>query len=200
LADWTGLSDGDANLDQSNSAGFAAQFPAFAGRCVGNQPTCALRAPIALSGRIRSASVQKTKFQWRLMREARYAGTKTRLRMRTRTAQGFYPRSPIAYGRLFVRAQSVIRADGSPSAQVQIAAARCVLQRPQMSVRDHCALRAPTLFSVRIKIIRTENTVMNKTRTARWLYTRSPNAHGWLFHPCTVGDPRGPPFVLEKSF
>jgi len=30
---------------------------------------------------------------------------------------GFYPRSAIACGRLFVRMQSPIRADGSPSAQ-----------------------------------------------------------------------------------
>jgi hypothetical protein len=30
---------------------------------------------------------------------------------------GLYPRSLIAHGRLFVRAQSAIRADGTPSAQ-----------------------------------------------------------------------------------
>jgi len=30
-----------------------------------------------------------------------------------------------------------------------------------------CALRVPTVFSARIKTIRTENTVMDKTRTAR---------------------------------
>jgi hypothetical protein len=38
-----------------------------------------------------------------------------------------------------------------------------------------CALRAPTAFSVRIKTIRTENAVMDKTRTAR-VFTQNRNA------------------------
>jgi hypothetical protein len=33
-----------------------------------------------------------------------------------------------------------------------------------MSASGHCALRAPTAFSVRIKTIRTENAVMDKNR------------------------------------
>jgi hypothetical protein len=42
---------------------------------------------------------------------------KTRLWIKTKMVWGFYTRSPIAHGRLFVRAQSAIRSDGTPSAQ-----------------------------------------------------------------------------------
>jgi hypothetical protein len=35
---------------------------------------------------------------------------------------------------------------------------------PSHATRGHCALRAPTVFSVRIKTIRTENTVMDKNK------------------------------------
>jgi hypothetical protein len=31
-------------------------------------------------------------------------------------------------------------------------------------MRDHCALRAPTMFLVRIKAIRTKNTVIDKNK------------------------------------
>jgi len=35
---------------------------------------------------------------------------------KSNTDWGFYPRSPIVRGRIFVRVQSAIRADGPPSA------------------------------------------------------------------------------------
>ena len=66
-----------------------------------HERTCALCAPTVFSARMKSVSAQKTKFQWRLMREARYAGTKTRLWIKTRTARGFYTRSPIGCGCAF---------------------------------------------------------------------------------------------------
>src|ERR1035437_1386129 len=65
-------------------------------------PNCALRAPTVFSERMKSASARKTKFQWRLMREARYAGTKTRLWIKATTAWVcFYTRSSIARGCAF---------------------------------------------------------------------------------------------------
>jgi hypothetical protein len=54
-----------------------------------------------------------------------------------------------------------------------IGAARCVLQHPAMFARDHCALRAPTVFSVRIKTIRTENTVIVDNKDGAGVCTRS---------------------------
>ncbi|MFH1044587.1 MAG: hypothetical protein V1796_05965 [Pseudomonadota bacterium] len=63
---------------------------------------CALRAPTVFSARMKSASAQKTKFQWRLMREARYAGTKTRFWIKAKAVWGgFYTRSAIAHGCAF---------------------------------------------------------------------------------------------------
>jgi hypothetical protein len=44
----------------------------------------------------------------------------------------FYTRSPLAHGRLFVRAQAVIRADGTPSAQAR------ALQLEASSDADRC--------------------------------------------------------------
>jgi hypothetical protein len=58
-----------------------------------------------------------------------------------------------------------------------------------------CALRAPTLFSVRIKTIRTENKVMVKSKDNTGFYTRSSIVRGWLYHPRTIDDPRGRFFV-----
>jgi hypothetical protein len=66
---------------------------------------------------MKSASAQKTKFQWRLMREARYAGTKTRLWLTPKTAWGVIQDRRLRADVLFIRAQSVIRADGFSSAQ-----------------------------------------------------------------------------------
>ncbi|MFA5915431.1 MAG: hypothetical protein WC830_17940 [Burkholderiales bacterium] len=39
--------------------------------------------------------------------------------------------------------------------------------------KTYCALRAPTVFSVRIKSIRTENTVMDKSKGSVGFYTTS---------------------------
>jgi hypothetical protein len=61
------------------------------------------RAPTLFLVRMKSASVPKTRF-W----------------IKAITAWVcFFARSPIAHGRFFVRAQSAIRADGTPSAQVR---------------------------------------------------------------------------------
>jgi hypothetical protein len=62
------------------------------------------------------------------------------------------------------------RAIGDPRGRVavrasSIAAARSILLRSPTSVRGHCALCAPTVFFVRIKGIRTKNTVLDKNDT-----------------------------------
>jgi hypothetical protein len=62
-----------------------------------------LRAPTVFSMRMKSASAWKTRL-WIKAGAERVC---------------FHPRSPIAYGRLLVRAQSAIRAVGPPSAQVR---------------------------------------------------------------------------------
>jgi len=61
--------------------------------------TCALRAPTASSARIKGIR------------------TENAVLINSENGVGFYTRSPIAHGWLFIRAQSVIRADGPPSAQ-----------------------------------------------------------------------------------
>jgi hypothetical protein len=67
---------------------------------------------------------------------------------------------------LFIHAQSVIRADGPPSAQVrtpQLDASSCL--RSSMSAGGRCALaRANPVFGTDEKRIRTKNTVIDKDR------------------------------------
>jgi len=64
-----------------------------------------------------------------------------------------------------------------------------------------CALRAPTLFSVRMKSASAQKTAFRiKSRTASGcFYPRSPIAHGCAFHPCAIGDPRGR-FLVRAGF
>jgi hypothetical protein len=98
--------------------------------------TCALRAPTVFSVRIRA------KTAWAC----------------------FYTRSPIACGRILVRTQSAIRADGPPSAQARA---------PQFEVSsDACrcrqagiarAPRANHVFGTDEKHIRIENMVIDKS-------------------------------------
>jgi hypothetical protein len=61
------------------------------------------------------------------------------------------------------------------------------------------AARANRVFRADEKRIRTENTVIEKTRTVRGFYTRSLIARGCAFHPCAIKDPRGRLFVRAKS-
>jgi hypothetical protein len=58
----------------------------------------------------------------------------------------------------------------------------------QTSISRICALRAPTVPSVRIKSIRTEGTVMLKSKDGAGVYSRSSPVHGWLFirAPATI--------------
>jgi len=77
---------------------------------------------------------------------------------------------------LFIRAQSAIRADAPPSTQVLGDTDRSLRRCPQRAGFDHCALRAPTGFSVRIKIIRTENPVMDETNDSATFLLRSLNS------------------------
>jgi hypothetical protein len=58
---------------------------------------------------------------------------------------------------VIVRAQPVIRADGFRPRKFE---GNSSMYSP-MSANNHCALRAPTVFLVRIKNIRTKNTVMD---------------------------------------
>jgi len=63
-----------------------------------------------------------------------------------------------------------------------------------------CALRAPTVFLVRKRTIRTKNTVMDKA-TMAWdcFYPRSSIARGCVSHPCAIDDPRGRLLVRATS-
>jgi hypothetical protein len=45
-----------------------------------------------------------------------------------------------------------------------------------------CALRAPTVISVRIKAIRTKIAVIAKSKVTAGFHTRSPITHGWLLN------------------
>jgi hypothetical protein len=63
----------------------------------------------------------------------------------------------------------------------------------------HCALCAPTAFSVRIKVIRTENAVTVNSRKGLGFYPRSSIARGCAFHPCAIDDPRGRAAVRASS-
>src|SRR5665647_3445482 len=56
----------------------------------------------------------------------------------------------------------------------------------------HCALRAPTVFSVRMKSTSVQKTRLRLTPNTAWrFYTRSSIARGYAFHPCAIDDPRG---------
>jgi hypothetical protein len=57
--------------------------------------------------------------------------------------------------------------------------------------------RANRVFCTDEKRIRTEHTVIDKSKKADWggFYTRSSMAHGCAFHPCAIDDPRGRFFV-----
>jgi hypothetical protein len=84
------------------------------------------------------------------MREARYAGTKTRLWIKAGTAW------------VFIQDRG-LRTDGFSSAQIG---------PPHFDLVRSCALRAPTVFSARIKTIRAENTVMNKSKDGVGIYSK----------------------------
>jgi len=69
---------------------------------------------------------------------------------------------------LFIRAQSVIRADGAPSAQALALQFDLFAYIRRCARSGHCALaRANRIFCTNEKHFRTENAVMEKTGTAR---------------------------------
>jgi hypothetical protein len=62
------------------------------------------------------------------------------------------------------------------------------------------ALRAPTVFSVRIKSIRTENTVLVRSKDGLGLLlSKIADCARMDFHPCAIDDPRGRFFVRATS-
>jgi hypothetical protein len=67
-----------------------------------------------------------------------------------------------------------------------------------MLARGHCALRAPTVFSVRIKGIRTENTVMDKNEGSAGVLYKIVDCARMDSYPCAIDDPRGRLFVRAK--
>ncbi len=154
--------------------------------------TCALHAPTVFSARMKSASARKTKFQWRQMREARYAGTKTRLWTRAKSVSGFL--SKIAD---CARTDSRPRAIGDPRGRGAVrasssAAARDFRQGSPKSAKGHCALsRANRVFGTDKRRIRTKNTVMVNSKRSAESPTRSLIGRGCAFHPCPISDPRG---------
>ena len=80
---------------------------------------------------------------------------------------------------------------------------RCsrVLRHPQggkIQLPKTCALRAPTMFLVRIKNIRTKNTVMDKSNSGLGL-SKNVDRVRMAFHPRAIDDPRGRFFVRAKS-
>ena len=88
-----------------------------------------------------------------------------------------YPRSPIARGRLFVRAQSVIRADGPPSAQVH---SRSPMHSPASADAGARPLRAPRanhVFGTDERHIRAENTVIDNNKDGLDLFFVGRRAH-----------------------
>jgi hypothetical protein len=61
-----------------------------------------------------------------------------------------------------------------------------------MKIAKTCALRAPTVFLVRIKTIRTKNTVMDKSNNGLGLFLyKIADCVRTAFRPCAIGDPRG---------
>jgi hypothetical protein len=70
---------------------------------------------------------------------------------------------------------------------------RAGLRRPARS-------RAPTVFSVRIKTIRTENTVIDKNKDDMGLLlSKITDCVRTAFHACAIDDPRGRFFVRATS-
>ena len=84
----------------SGSAGGAEVLCSEGNSVACHEKTCALRAPTSFPVRIKSIR------------------TGNEVLINDKNDFGFYSRSPIAYGWLFIRTQSVIRADGFSSAQV----------------------------------------------------------------------------------
>jgi len=79
--------------------------------------------------------------------------------------QGFYPRSSIAPGWLFIRVQSTIRADGTPSAQVESLQRDTTSNVERCGCDSRCALaRANREFCADEQHIRAEFAVMEKTK------------------------------------
>src|ERR1035437_135976 len=72
---------------------------------------------------------------------------------------------------------------------------------PSHASSGYCALRAPTVFSVRIKSASVQKTrLWIKARAVRGgFYTRSSIVHGCAFHPCAIDDPRGRFLVRATS-
>jgi len=68
-----------------------------------------------------------------------------------------------------------------------------------MSARGHCALRAPTVFSARIKTIRAENTVMDKNKDSAGVLYKIADCIRMSFYPCAIDDPRGRFLVRATS-
>jgi hypothetical protein len=91
---------------------------------------------------------------------------------------GFYTRSPIVRGRLLVRAQSAIRADGTPSAQALSLQFDASYYVDRYRRSDHCARRAPTLFSVRMKSASVPKTRLLRKAKADWNYAFDSNSNG----------------------
>ena len=92
---------------------------------------------------------------------------------------------------LFIRAPSTIRADGPPSAQVeprQFERHRFVQESQR---RKHCALSAPTAFSLRIKSVSVEKIRLLIKPNWGGFYPRSSIARGCAVHPRAIEDPRG---------
>jgi hypothetical protein len=69
----------------------------------------------------------------------------------------------------FIRTQSTIRADGCRPRKCERGSWRYPPKFAEVDERI-CALRAPTVFLVRIRIIRTKNTVLDKGKNGLGLF------------------------------
>jgi len=101
---------------------------------------------------------------------------------------------------LFIRAQSTIRAEGAPSAQV---CHRSSIYPDRLSVVDAPPLRAPRanrVFRTDEKRIRTKNTVIDKSKGGLgWLLYKIADCVRMAFHPHAIGDPRGRAAVRARA-
>jgi hypothetical protein len=77
---------------------------------------------------------------------------------------------------------------GAGSYPSSIAVDRGILLRQPMSARDHCALRAPTVFWTDEKHIRPKNTVMKRTRIAQGFMQDRESART-VFRPRNIATP-----------
>jgi len=107
-------------------------------------PNCALRAPTVFGTNKKRIRTENTVLD------------------KNKDSSGVYTRSPIAGGCAFhppaigdPRGRAAVRASSS-------ATVRSILQSLSMSTCDHCALRAPTLFSVRMKSVSVQKTRFRK--------------------------------------